>query len=97
MSNALRNWEIKSGFPFGEGLTLEELADGAGDILLDMPKIIATAKAEALRAAKEAIKLDLQTFRDCGRKDIKGHVRAIMLIDELLANKEGKNGYVELR
>lgn len=55
MSNALRNWEIKSGFPFGEGLTLEELADGAGDILLDMPKIIATARAEALREAAERV------------------------------------------
>ena len=54
---------------------------------IDPEAIRAEARAEALKEARDAIQDDLDTFRHCGRKDIKGHVRAMMLIDEILADE----------
>lgn len=51
---------------------------------------IAIARTEALNEAKEAIKNDLKTYRDNGRRDPKGHVRAMMLIDKILVKKDIK-------
>jgi hypothetical protein len=41
-----------------------------------------------LKEAKSRIKSDKDTFEYCGRKDTKGHFRAMMIIDELIKEIE---------
>jgi len=43
---------------------------------------------ETLKEARSRIEQDKNTFEYCGRKDTKGHFRAIMLIDEMIKEAE---------